>query len=184
MAKFNSIKTYLLKRDFQKKFAKLSRDKQFFNLASAKSIGVVFDASTEASYNRISSFVRHLQSQHKAVKAIGYISHSVLPHYIMPTISFDFLLHKELNIILKPSNVHAADFIKKDFDILVDFNMNNNPVLRYITGLSMAKFKIGMYNKANEDIFDFMFQGIENENMAGYAKEVLHYLEILQPNKK
>jgi len=62
--------------------------------------------------------------------------------------------------------------------------MDNNPVLRYISGLSMAKFKIGLLDKSNEEIFDFMLQGIDKGNMAGYAKEVLHYLEILQPDTK
>ena len=184
MAKFNSIQTYFLKRDFEKKHGRLMRNRKFFNPATAKTFGVVFDASQESDYNRVSSFVRHLQANNKKVKAMGYISYKDLPHYVMQTISYDFIMKKDLNPILKPNNIHALDFIKSEFDILVDFNMDNNPVLRYISGLSMAKFKIGLLDKSNEEIFDFMLQGIDKGNMAGYAKEVLHYLEILQPDTK
>ena len=182
MTKFNSIQTFFLKRDYKKRLGKQLRHKQFYNLSTAKSFGIIFDASKESNYIRVSSFVRHLQAQNKAVKAIGYVSYKELPHYIMPAISYDFILRKELNIILKPTSVHVSDFIKKEVDVLVDFNMENNPILHYVSGLSMAKFKIGLFNEMNKEVFDFMLQGIEKDNMAGYAKEVLHYLEILQPN--
>ncbi len=182
MANTNGIQTYFLRRDFKKKFGKRLRNRKFFNLDSAKTFGVVFDASSEANYNRVSSFVRYLQSHKKKVKAIGYISHKELPHYVMQDISYDFILHKNLNAFLKPTSIHAQDFINMEFDVLVDFNLYDNPVLRYVSGLSMAKFKIGFFNEANEEIFDFMLQGIEKDNMAEYVKEVLHYLEILQPN--
>jgi len=82
---------------------------------------------------------------------------------------------------MKPINRHSLEFIQQDFDILIDFNLLRNPILRYISGLSLAKFKIGRFDERDKEIFDFMIQGIEDQNTAVFAKEVLHYLEVLQP---
>ncbi|OIP00420.1 MAG: hypothetical protein AUJ98_07695 [Bacteroidetes bacterium CG2_30_33_31] len=159
----------------------VQRDRQFFNLETANTFGIIFDASDEANYNRVSSFVRHIQSKNKIVKAIGFINYKLYPHYIMQKITFDYITLKDINQLMKPVSRHSLEFIQQDFDILIDFNLLRNPILRYISGLSLAKFKIGRFDERDKEIFDFMIQGIEDQNTAVFAKEVLHYLEVLQP---
>jgi len=180
VAQFGKIKQWLLQRDLYKKLSRLQRNKEFFNLKKSKTFGVVFDASTEASYNRVSSFVRHIQSHNKIVKAIGFVDAKEVPHYIMQTISYDYVTRKDLDFALRPRTKFINDFFKQEFDVLVDFNLDNNPVLFYCSALSRAKFKIGMYNPDNENVFDFLIQGIDEKSMARYAKEVLNFLETLE----
>lgn len=177
----SGIKAYFLNREIRKKYSKIERNRKFFNLETARTFGILFDASTEANYNRVSSFVRHLQSHNKTVKAIGFVNYKELPHYIMQRISFDFITPKDLSFSLKPNNPFVKDFILAEFDILIDFNIARNPVLGYLLALSNAKFKIGKYDDQYADYLDFMIQGIQSDDIALYSREVLHYLEELTP---
>ncbi len=179
MAKFNKIQVWLLEKNLQKRMAGLERNKKFHNLKTATSFAVVFDASSEKNYNRVGSFIRHLQSKNKQVKGIGFIDYKTMPHYVLQTLSYDFILKKDLNFFLRPGNKFINDFLSTEYDVLVDFNLEENPVLRYLTALSKAQFKMGIYDERNKDIFDFMIQGIDNHNTAQYAKEVLNFLESL-----
>lgn len=183
LSNYSKIRTYFLNREIANKHSKVERNRKFFNLETAQSIGIVFDASSENSYNRVSGFVRHLQTFHKTIKAIGYVNYKDLPHYVMQRITYDFITTKDLSFNLKPNNAFVKDFINQEFDLLIDFNIDKNPTLIYITALSKAKFKIGAYDELMSEYLDFMIQGVGHDQLALLAKEVLHYLEELSPVK-
>jgi hypothetical protein len=180
LSAINNIKSYFLKREIANKHSKIVRRRRFFNLNTAKSFGVLFDASDEAVYNKVSGFVRYLQSLNKNVKAIGIVEYKELPHYIMQKISFDYITSKDLTFSLKPNNVFVKDFLTSEFDILIDFNLNHNPVLVYILALSNARFKIGAYDEDLTEYYDFMLQGITEGDIAAFSKQLLFYLEELE----
>lgn len=169
----------LLKRDFQKAFSALHREMKFQNFETAHNFGLVFDATDEADYHRVESFARHLQTKDKKVKAIGFVGYKETPHYIMPKLSYDYVTLKDLGFSYNIKNPLVREFMDFEFDILIDFNLKRNPILRYISGLSKAKFKIGRYHEEDKEIFDFMLQDISAEHLAQYAKEVFYYLELL-----
>ena len=158
------------------------RNVQIFNLEQAKSIGVVYDASTENDYNRAASLIRHLQSQGKMVKSIGLSPFKVLPHYLPVKLAFNYISLKDINWYKKPENQFIDEFIAYEFDVLIDLNLQADDSLLYVVKLSKAKFKIGLYNEAQKDVYDFMLEGIEPGKVSLFIKELLHYLEIF--NKK
>jgi hypothetical protein len=174
-----ALKSWLLKREIRKGVADMQRNRSFHNLESARTFGVVFDASKEADYNRVSGFVRHIQSHHKQVKALGLIQAKEKPHFILERIAFDFITLKDLSFNLRPKNAFVKDFLEEEYDVLVDFNIKKHPVLIYLTALSHANFKIGLYDEEMKDYLDFMIQTDTKLEIAGLAKETLHFLETL-----
>lgn len=157
---------------------KLKREVKIFNLEQAKSIGVVYNASSENDFNRAASLIRHLQSQRKMVKSIGIAPFKLMPHYLPTKLSYDYITSNELNWYGKPMGKFIDDFVDYKFDVLIDLNLSGNDSLRYITTLSKAKFKIGLYNEEHKDIYDFMLEGIEPGKVSLFIKELLHYLEL------
>ncbi len=165
---------------FQKEFDRLKRDRGTFNFKTAKRIGIVFDASDETVYKKVSDFVRYLQNMKIIVKAIGYNKGSQMPHYCIPKLSYDYYSSKDINWFEKPSNKFIDDFINKEFDILIDFNLNNNLSSTYIVGVSKAKFKLGVFDENKTDIYDFMIKLEDSTNLNEFIKQLIHYLTILK----
>ncbi len=183
MAGFSSLKGFLLNKELTKKLARLERQRAFYNLESAKTIGVVFDASTENDYNKVASFVRHIQTFQKTVKALGYVKYKDLPHFIHQRVTYDFILSKDLAFNGRPQNAFVKDFLKTEFDLLIDFNLDLLPPLKYITALSIAKCKVGLMSNEMKTHYDLMIQGVEPSDLSRFIKEVLSLLEDLQPKK-
>jgi len=172
------IKLYFLNRSIRKEQKQLRRQRKISNLEQAKSIGVVYNASTENDYSRAAGLIRHLQAQGKMVKSLGFVSYKDLPHYLPAKLSFDYITLKDLNWYNKPNSKFIDDFKNYEFDILIDLNLSGNDSLRYVVTLSRAKFKIGLFNEEQKEIYDFMLEGIPQGKVSLYIKELLHYLEI------
>lgn len=175
----NPLKDFAFNRELKKRLAEMYREGKFFNMATAKTIGILFNSSEESDYNKVSSFVRHLQSQGKTVRAIGWTGYQEIPHFCHAMLSYDFLTLKDINFYYKPTAKFAQEFIETQFDMLIDLNIKPVNTMTYMATLSIAKFKIGLYSDGNQ-IYDFMLEYPEAENLNGYLKELLFYLETLQ----
>jgi hypothetical protein len=136
----------LLKNKFLKKVInshKVLRDKQIISLDLAKSIGIITRISDEDSYKLIYSIFSKLQSQEKSGWLMGYIDEKMVPHYCLQQLTADYFCKKNLNWYGKPDFVQMNDFLKKDFDILIDFSDTPFPAIQYVLAQSQAKLIIG-----------------------------------------
>lgn len=164
---------------FKSDMAKVTRKMQIANLKNAKNIGLVYDATDETKYPTICTFVKYLQEQDKTVKAIGFINYMIIPHYCFPKLSYDYFNRKNLNWYYKPTSSFITDFLNNEFDILIDLNLNNAFPLKYITGLSIAKYKIGRYSEEYKQLYDFMITTKDDVTLKEYINHVVHYLSVI-----
>ena len=76
------------------------------------------------------------------------------------------------------------DFLKKDFDILIDINFKRLFPLIYISSMSRSGLKVGLLESKPKDApFDLMIElkspvGIEN-----YLTQTIQYLEMINNEK-
>ena len=180
---FDKIRLFFLNRAIRKELRTQHRQVKITNLEKAKTIGVVFNAATENDYQRAAGLIRHLKAQDKLVNSIALVPYKDIPHYLPAKISSDYITLKDLNWYRKPRNQFSRDFINKEFDMLIDLNLQQNDSLRYVVSLSKARFKIGLFNEEYKDIYDFMLEGIKPTQVSLFIKEVLHYLEIFKPKE-
>lgn len=131
------------------------------NLREAKSIGVLFDATHPFSFEIVKDLVRDLSTTAKEVMVLGYVdSKQMIDHYLYRK-GFEFFTRNHLNWFNKPQSEAVNEFIKKDFDILLNLSLEQNYPVRYIFSLSNAKFKAGRFF-ADDLQADFMIN-IEKE---------------------
>ncbi len=147
----------------------------------AENIGILYDASEEKNYILVYTFVRTLMEQQKKVKALGFVNSNIIPHYCHPRLSFDYFTLKDLNWYKKPVGHFVKDFISNEFDMIINLDVNNLNQLTYITGVSIAHFKVGRYLDRNKDCFDLMIDLKEPSSIEILLKEINHYLTILRP---
>ena len=167
---------------FNKNLTKLKRRRVVHNLESAKTIGLLYDATDEQEYAIICNLVKILQNDNKTVKALGYLNYNIIPHYCIPKLSFDYFIMKDVNFFYIPNNSFVEDFIKNDFDILIDLSVKDFFPFQYIAGMSNAKFKVGRDGINHSKYYDFMLNINEEITLKEYIKQICEYLTILNKN--
>ncbi|HNW89535.1 MAG TPA: hypothetical protein PKN48_07710 [Bacteroidales bacterium] len=151
-----SIRKYFWNAEIKNKFPKLIRSKKIIHPSDAKSIGIIYNVGEEKDYLVITRFAGQLQNDKKEVRTLGWINLKDPPHYCYPRLMFDYITKRNINWFYKPSGEKINDFIEKDFDILLNTDTTNNPSLTYVTALSKAKLKVGLFSEKNKEFFDLM----------------------------
>lgn len=150
------------------------------NLNDAKTIGILFSVKNKSEYNKVSKFVEILHNQKKTIKALALVETENLKEQIMPKLTYDLFSSKNLNWFKKPFGTFIDDFLKKDFDILINLDNSNTYPIKYILAQSHAKLKIGIDDAENTDYLDIMIKTKADSDLDFFMNEVIHYLTILK----
>ncbi len=177
----NTIRQMVWNTQFRREMSLSKRRRKYVSLMDADTIGILYDASEEKNYAVVYNFVRYLIEQQKKVKALGFVNSTLIPHYCHPRLSFDYFTLKDMNWYRKPVGHFVRDFISNEFDMIINLDVNDTPSLKYITGLSIAHFKVGRFHEKNKDCFDLMIDLKDPTDIEVLLKEINHYLSILQP---
>jgi hypothetical protein len=150
------IKAGFLKRKTSGDSVKVNREKKLQAWDQIKSVGILYLVPEEKEYVSFTNAVAAMQSEKKEVKTLGLLSHKQTPHYCYPRLAFDYFSRKDLNWFGKPGGAKVQDFISNDFDLLLNLDLKGNPVFDYISAVSSAKLKCGLYRKDSAKIYDLM----------------------------
>lgn len=175
----SNIGGYFLKQEM----AGLKRDRNMLNLDEARTVGILFEATDKEEFELVKKYVLYLRDLKKKVKAIGYFSTGETPDFTFSKLEYDFFSKKDLNWYNKPSDKFVSNFMQEDFDILLDLNIHSHFPLRYIAGISKARFKVGPYKEGDEAIYDLMIEGTEGKGMKYFLRQVDTYLLMLSGRK-
>ena len=160
---------------------KIKRERGIYNFDTAKTCGIVFNASTQETYDKAKHFIDFLKTKNINVVAIGFVDSKEVKDFYRETIHFKFFSRKNINWYGKPKNENVDDFISKKFDLLIDLSLENDYPLEYIAAMSLAKFKVGRFTSEKGD-YDFMIDVNKNKTHDFLIEQIHHYLENL--NKK
>jgi len=162
---------------FKRELKSNPRQREVHNLHSAQSIGILYDATEREDMLKVSEFVNALFQTKKDVKALGFVNLKELTHHHMPMLQFDFFFLKDLNWYYKPQNYIIKNFVEKDYDILINLCNSSCIPVKYLAGISQAKFKVGKYEE-DIDLYDMMID-IKENTLSALIKEVHHYLTVI-----
>jgi hypothetical protein len=170
-----SIGNFFLRKDI----LKVRRSRQIVNMKDVKTIGIIYDASEEASYTIVSNFVRTFQEDQKLVRTLGFVNYRRLPHYCFPKLSYDYFTRRDLNWYYKPVNLKVNEFVNEEFDVVIDLCMHHSFPLRYVAAMSKARLKVGRFGEKYSGIYDFMLNVDDTISLEDFIKEITHYLNII-----
>lgn len=173
------IGEYILRRESEG----VNRNRSMVNLAGARTIGILYALQTAPDYTEVENFVTELQKAHKEVKALGFVQYKEMKDRFLPKLSYDFFSQKEVNWFYKPMNDKVSDFIRKDFDLLLDLTMEEALPLKFIAGMSRARCKVGRYSDDNNRYYDLMIKVETHERLPELIRQIKHYLTIIQQHE-
>jgi len=164
-----------------KKIARTKRKVRYTKFQDIKSIGIVWDASKTAEFPSLSRFHQKMQDIRVDVKIFGYYPGKNLPDQLTAIRYLTCLKSEELNRFYNPASVEANSFINTQFDILIDINFDKVFPLNYVTALSKAGFKVGLFDsEPAKNTFDLMMELKKPVDIDGYLTQVVHYLEMIK----
>ena len=91
---------------------------------------------------------------------------------------YDFFYQKDLNWYYKPQNYIIENFVKKEYDILINLCDSNCIPIKYLVASSLAHFKIGQHEEGYE-IYDFMLSMREEQGIEDFMIQIKHYINLI-----
>jgi len=168
---FAALRALLFKKALRELLVSQKRARQVHTLDSARTLGVLFDATSETARRESLEFVRLLEKQGKKVTALGFFNTKQAPE----NQPFDSFFAKETSWLGQPKSEKAADFIKQKFDLLLTLNPDELPPLEWLAAKSQAAFKIGFATGRPND-FDIQLETPEGKGIRYFTEQLALYL--------
>jgi hypothetical protein len=152
------------------------------NIDSTSGIGVLYCGDNPADVELMKKYIHTLRDMGKQVKSLGYIHVKEVPAGLNGSASHQYFSLKELNWYGKPSSEFIHNFVKEEFDMLLDFGLPTQLPIMFVTSMSNAKCKVGRYLDKYVDLYDVMIETDENKKLDYVVKTTHDYMMLL--NKK
>lgn len=166
------IFNYVLKKEMR--FHKPER--RIVNLADAREVGILFDATDTDRAALVNQLADSLRTQFRKIHMLGFYN------YPKPALNLTFphFHKKQLNWYLEPQGHLVDEFMERKFDVLINAYAGENPPLEYISALSNARYRIGLYDQSKMYLSDVMIQVQERNNLRQFIEQVKHYIYQLR----
>jgi hypothetical protein len=150
-----NTRTFLGEKSIRTFLRNKQRSVKACSLTEAKTIGILFNATHQVSFEVVKELVKDLSSKKNEIDVLGFVdSKQLIDHYLYRK-GFDFFTRSQLNWYYKPVVENVQKFIEKPFDLLIDLSLDDPFPIHYIITCSQAKFKAGRYYEGQECL-DFM----------------------------
>lgn len=179
MEAISKIRTKIGYSKINSHIKKNDRAKIFNNFSSAKTIGVIFNASEQDLYKVAVNFFKYLMQYNIHVIGLGYVQSQDMLSYFPHKKNISFFSIKNLNWYNKPVSKEVDEFIKKPVDIIINLCLQEQYPIQYIIAMSEAKMKISPeflgYNYS-----DFRFKFKENVSLEYYIDQIKQYMNQIE----
>ena len=180
MTMFRNFRLYRGRSALRKRFSRIKRTKFRDNISKARTMGIVWDAARPDEFAVLSRFHQKMNERNIDLRIAGYYPGKELPDRITAIRYLNCFKEQDLNYFYRPISPEADQFIRTPFDILIDLNFRNLFPLEYISTLSHAGFKVGVFkNDYVNNPFDLMMETGNETDLEEYLKQVIHYLEMI-----
>jgi len=180
MELFREIRLKIGHSILSKKTGKVKRKVYYSNISRIKNIGIIWDASKTEDFLSLSEFHQSMNERNINVTILGYYPGKELPDRYTALRYLSCIRRKEISFFYIPLSEEADSFSNKMFDILIDINFEKLFPLSYISALSKASFKVGLFDPiTNSNTFDLMIELKKPVAVKDYLTNVVHYLEMI-----
>lgn len=163
----------------KRKASKLNRRIQVNNLGSAKTVGILYDATNPRNDEEIKEFMDALKNENLKLESIALFLSKNTAKMPMATAKNFYIGIKELSFFRIPYTNDAKKFMDEEYDILIDCNFEKHFSLQYLSSLSRAHFKVGPSGGYHQNVCDLTIALKEPIKMKDFLEQTTHYLKII-----
>ena len=184
MKLIENIKNALGKRKIDKILRSNKRRLKVVNYSTAKSIGVIYPVTTTDYQDFVNKFIDFLREEvgFKSIISLGYCDTKQIPNFIInQSIKYQYFTKSDLDMYNFGKSKEVKDFIKQDFEILIDFSRECINPIKHVVASSKSGLKIGRHSQENERYFDFMVDMNKTAPISQFIKQVNTFLKQVKP---
>jgi hypothetical protein len=168
------IQGYLLKRQIKQR----SREAEFHNLETAKSIHLFFDAKSKENYLPVKTFISDLKARNIRIQAIGMTENEEQKALFLFHKEVRFICPKETNWIDKPPKETLEELNRQRADIFINLCTEACFAGQYTAAVSEAKFKVS--GISNDPVSDFVIDVSKKKSISYLIDQTKHFLSTIQ----
>lgn len=150
-----------------------SKSESLKPLSDVHHIGIVYKVNEQN--KELNNVVHYFESVGKQVVTIGFVDHKELGEYSSNSKEV-YISKKELTFWKLPKRDVVNAFISKEFDYLINLDVNDELILQSISGYSRAKVRVGKHSEEFSFCHDFMVGG-DVKTTKELFKEVTKYIK-------
>ncbi len=163
---------------FSKNIKRSKRKVQFHNFKTAKSVAILYEIRNKSDYDIVKDYYSDLKKNSKEIYLLGFVKNKEeIGNIYFGKENMNYFSEKHISKLGKIKEVCISDFIKQEFDILINLSFENNSYIEYIFALSKANFKVsGVINCKYSDLninYD------RNKDMKYFISQINHYLSTI-----
>ena len=177
---FRNIRLRIGNAILRKRVSRTNRKMEYRNFMDVRSIGVVWNASNHEDFHALARFHQKMQERNIEVKILGYFNGKHLPDQYTAIRYLTFIRKSETNLFYIPESTESQEFTNRKFDILIDINFEKIFPLFYVTKLSKASLKVGLFDPEADTPFDMMMEVKHPVKPDEYLIQVIQYLEMIK----
>jgi len=179
---FKSLKKRFIHYLILRHNSRRKKDNRQMSLVKAEKIGIVTALEDIESFNEVIKLKKELEQKHKKVIVLGYYPFKAAPEFYKTQMQADVFSTRDLNFFGIPKNALSKDFLSNNFDILIDFSLNNYSAVQYIVAFSQASIKAGRYCKEMVPVYDILIKKPGNTETGDFIKTMMAYLSQINTN--
>lgn len=173
-----TLRAFFLRRSLRKMLASQKRRRKTHTLESARTVGILFDATEEKDRKEVLHFAQTLEKQRKKVKLLGFIDQqkplgqTQFPQFTQKEIRWNGSLHSE-----------AVDaFVAEPFDVMLCLNARQVLPVEWVAAAAQAAMKIGTLTETPND-FDMVLETPAQKGVQYFVDQLELYLHKIVPSK-
>jgi hypothetical protein len=169
---WKAIQSYFFNRAIRK-IMNPNRVGKLRNLSDVHTIGLLFIAHSDEQIRQIKLAASALEKQQKRVSLLGYIPS--LKKNQSP--DFPFFTAKDISFGQVPGGEAVQSFAGQSFDLLIVTPAAGFLPFTYISQLSAAQLKAGVFDESSVDCYDFMIKQGPTDSTRNFIDKLLSYLQ-------
>ncbi|MEI7596532.1 MAG: hypothetical protein WCK02_12345 [Bacteroidota bacterium] len=176
---FKSLRLKIGKYFLNKQIEYFTRERRMTNMDDAQSIGIIYDALDQESFDIINNFIEVLKRSGKYVQVLGFVPAKRFEQDYFLKLDIHLFKYSDLNWYYKPSKQCIDDFVARDFDVLLNLSLRDEFPTQYISAISKSKLKVGKDSVDNQKILDMLITVDAEIGLKDFIRTIRHYLSMI-----
>lgn len=168
----------------QKLAAQSKRKLHAFNMKSAKSVLILYEASQAETEQKVRNFSRYFKEEGLKVDSIGFYKKKGKKDQTPANeLSYYYFDQTKSNWLGIPTDLSLKKIIMKEHHLLIDLNFEQRFCLKYLALLSRAHFKVGRAEGYQEKSSDLSIV-TEDDSLDYLIDQIKVYLNMINTRKE
>lgn len=167
------LKKIIGKTLLRKGFARKRKPTVPFN--KARLVGILYNAGEESQKQMVKRLMDFFKEQKKECLSLGFFNTKEFPAGVHDTYGHEYFTKKFLNWAGLPTHHNVTNFIRQDFDFLINLDVSQPLHFLSLLAQSKAGCRVGPYSKPHSHYYDLMIDA----KGADLAEETIRYLQKL-----